>query len=323
MNNSLITIGITSYNARDSLERAINSALAQSWRPIEIVIVDDCSTDGTFEMIREFEEKTPELRVFQNSQNVGVAITRNKIIKEAHGEFIAFFDDDDESLPKRLELQYERISQYEDKFGADMIICHTAREVVYPHGEIRVEQTMATTYGKLSPSGLNVARRILLGIPAEGTIGSCATCSQMARKKVYLTLNGFNPDLRRGEDTEFNIRLALSGGTFVGISKPLVVQVMTKTSEKSLEEEYRNLCLIIEKHKSFLLEYGQYNFTKKWLKLKNYWLENQFLKFINGLFLLFFRYPILTIKRIIYAAPSVSVNRAFSRFHSRNKAKRV
>ncbi len=105
----IITIGITAYNAGDSIECAARSALAQDWKNTEIVIVDDCSADSTFAKISALAEKHPAIRVFRNEENRGVAASRNKIIAEAGGDFIAFFDDDDESVPQRLSVQYEAI----------------------------------------------------------------------------------------------------------------------------------------------------------------------------------------------------------------------
>ena len=109
MKYPLITIGIASFNALNSIERSINSALSQSWRPIEIIIVDDCSNDGTYEKLLQISSKHKEIKVFRNKKNYGIGFVRNLIIKKATGEFLAFFDDDDESLRERLESQYQRI----------------------------------------------------------------------------------------------------------------------------------------------------------------------------------------------------------------------
>ena len=95
MNKPLITIGITSFNSIRTINRAVNSALEQYWRPIEIIIVDDFSTDNGYKILEKMADNFPEIKVFRNSKNEGVAFSRNKIIKKAKGEFIAFFDDDD------------------------------------------------------------------------------------------------------------------------------------------------------------------------------------------------------------------------------------
>jgi len=313
----LVTIGLTTYNAIDSVERVVNSALGQIWPSIEIVAVDDCSTDGTRELLLQLASSHPNLRLFKNCINGGVAFSRNRILEEAQGEFVIFFDDDDTSLPERIFKQYKRITEYEAHFanGAP-VICHTARKLNYPHGEVRLEQTMGQVKGKLAPFGPAVARRILLGEPLEDAYGACPTCSQMARLSTYKLMDGFDPFFRRGEDTDFNIRLAQAGGHFVGISEPLVIQTMTKTSEKSLRDEYQYMQHLLQKHSDFIEQEGQFDFSLIWLDLKQAWLENHRLTFVKLLFRLTFTHPILTMRRLIFSLPNIGLNRAFSRFHN-------
>jgi glycosyltransferase involved in cell wall biosynthesis len=312
----LVTIGIAAFNAADSLELAVRSALAQTWRPIEIVAVDDCSSDQTANLLDTLARDNSELRVFRNETNQGVGAVRNRILAEARGEFVVFFDDDDESRPARVAVQLARLTQYEDRFAEGaMVVCHTARAVHFPNGRTRVEPTMGERLEVRAPAGLPVARRILLGTPLKDGYGSCATCSQAARLSTYRALNGFDPALRRGEDTDFAIRLAKAGGHFVGISEPLVTQNMTKTQEKSLAEEYRNLLLLVEKHRDVMDEAGQYAFCRRWLELKQAWLERRRADFLLSLAALAARHPVLTARRLVLAIPNIGLNRSFSRFH--------
>lgn len=312
----LVTIGITAFNAVKTVERAVQSALAQTWRPIEILAIDDCSSDGTRDVLDRLAEQHSELRVFGNAVNGGVAVSRNRIIAEARGEFVAFFDDDDESLPERVEAQLMRILDYEREFsdGAP-VICHTARRLIYPEGTVRVEPTMGQIEARHAPAGPAVARRILLGVPLEDGYGACPTCSQMARLSTYRRLDGFDPALRRGEDTDFNIRLAETGGHFVGVGRPLVIQTMTKTSEKSLAEEYRNMLLLLEKHRAIMERAGQYDFCRHWIDAKQAWLEGRRADFVLALSSLALTHPVLTGRRLALALPNIGLNRAFSRFH--------
>lgn len=316
MRAPLVTIGLTTYNAADTVERALRSAVGQDWRPIEVVVVDDGSTDETVSILERWAARHPEIRIFRNPQNSGIAVSRNRILEEARGEFVAFFDDDDESMPDRVERQVARLESYEFDFadGAP-VICHTARVVIYPDGTRRVEPTTGETEGRRAPAGVPVAHRVLLGTPLKDAYGACPTCSQMGRLSVYRNLGGFDPLLRRGEDTEFNIRLARAGGHFVGIGDPLVIQKMTKTSDKSLADEYKYLMYILEKHTDLLSELGQFEFCRKWFTAKQRFLENRPYAFIVDFISLGLRYPIPTVRRLCLALPNIGRNRRFRRFH--------
>jgi hypothetical protein len=169
--------------------------------------------------------------------------------------------------------------------------------------------------GRRAPAGAAVARRILLGTPLEDGYGACPTCSQMARLSTYRRLGGFDAALRRGEDTDFNIRLAEAGGHFVGIDQPFVIQTMTKTPEKSLRDEYCNMRRLMEKHRAIMEREGQYDFCCEWLELKQTWLERRHLDFVRRLFRLSLNNPVLTLRRLYLALPNIGINRAFSRFH--------
>ena len=119
MSQPLITIGICAYNAQSTIKRAINSAIAQDWSSLEIVVVDDCSSDSTWEKLETIANINNKVRIFRNNKNAGVAVTRNHILAEAKGDFIAFFDDDDESSPDRILRQYERLIDYERDYASD------------------------------------------------------------------------------------------------------------------------------------------------------------------------------------------------------------
>lgn len=313
---ALVTVGITAFNAVDSIDRAIDSALRQTHQNIEIVVVDDCSSDGTLDLLVRRALVNRKLRILPSSTNAGVAVARNKIISEARGEFLVFFDDDDISEPSRIEEQLQRIVQYEASFGGGApVICHTARTVVHADGQSYIAPTMGEREGRAAPSGINVAKRILMGTPLEDGYGAIPTCSQMARTATYRLIGGFDVELRRSEDTEFSVRLSLRGGHFVGIAKPLVIQHMTRTSEKSLSEELRNMLLVMQKHHDFLKRYGEYEFCVCWLKAKHVLLEGNKPKFLFSMAAIAFRWPLLTLQRLLPARRNLSLNRAFSRFH--------
>jgi glycosyltransferase involved in cell wall biosynthesis len=312
----LITIGLATFNAKDTAARALQSALAQTWRPLEIVIVDDASIDGTVAILKEIAARHSNVRILCNYRNGGIAAVRNQMIEEARGELLTFFDDDDVSVPERVERQFARLTKYERQFGGGAsVICHSARSQIYPDGAQRIERTIGTRERYPAPAGPAVAKRILMGTPSINGFGSCATCSQMARTATYRTVGGFDRHFRRSEDTEFCVRLARYGGHFPGIALPLVIQNMTKAADKGLEQERRDTLRLLSKHRDFIANDSLYQFCCEWTELKFLWLGKRHNTFVARLAQLGSRHPVLTAKRLLLSLPGLGTNIAFAGLH--------
>ncbi len=312
----MITIGITCFNASDTIARAVDSALKQEWDNLEILIVDDCSTDNSAALIEKKFKGNSKVRLIKHKKNLGVAAARQTIIDNAKGDFIAFFDDDDQSKPTRIKTQHQRIIDYEKNFAQGFpVICHSAREQIYPQGSIRYEPTMGTKEDIIAPNGKAVARRILTGKPQANIFGSIATCSQMARTKSYIETGGFDKNFRRMEDTDFNIRFALAGGHFAGVAEPLVTQLMTKADDKKLTSERYYALKLLDKYKDFINQKSSYNFCKGWVDAKYDFISGQKLLFLAKLTKLFLTHPIETLKRIYWSLPNLGFNVKSSKFY--------
>ena len=102
--DSLVTIYISTFSRLELLKRSINSALNQTYKNIEIIVVDDCSTDGTQEFLKEISKEDSRIRYFLKEKNSGACVSRNIAIKNANGEFITGLDDDDYFEPDRVDL---------------------------------------------------------------------------------------------------------------------------------------------------------------------------------------------------------------------------
>lgn len=100
--NPLVSIIMPAYNAKN-IEESIGSVLRQSYKNIELLIVDDCSTDDTLERIKDFKDERIVITKLQ--KNGGVANARNVAIEQSNGEFIAFLDADDLWHPEKLRTQ--------------------------------------------------------------------------------------------------------------------------------------------------------------------------------------------------------------------------
>jgi glycosyltransferase involved in cell wall biosynthesis len=101
--DDLVSIIMPSYNTAKYISDSIKSILAQTYTNWELIIVDDCSTDNSLEIIRGFND--PRIILLQNEKNSGAAISRNYALREAKGKWIAFLDSDDTWVPEKLEKQ--------------------------------------------------------------------------------------------------------------------------------------------------------------------------------------------------------------------------
>lgn len=101
--NDLVSVIMPSYNASKYIEVAIKSVLSQTYKKWELIIVDDCSTDNTLDIINSIRDY--RIRIYKNEQNSGAAISRNKALREAKGRWIAFLDSDDIWVSEKIEKQ--------------------------------------------------------------------------------------------------------------------------------------------------------------------------------------------------------------------------
>lgn len=106
----IISIIMPSYNTAQYIVQSISSVQNQTSQNWELIIVDDCSTDNTDEMVRPFLTDQ-RIRYLKNEQNSGAAISRNRAIREAKGKWIAFLDSDDLWMPEKLEKQVAFMEQ--------------------------------------------------------------------------------------------------------------------------------------------------------------------------------------------------------------------
>lgn len=99
----LVSIVMPNYNCEKYLKATIESVLAQTYTNWELLFVDDCSTDNSLEIVRSYADS--RIKILQNEQNSGAAISRNYALREAKGRWIAFLDSDDLWKPEKLEKQ--------------------------------------------------------------------------------------------------------------------------------------------------------------------------------------------------------------------------
>jgi glycosyltransferase involved in cell wall biosynthesis len=107
-----ISVVITSYNQKKYLQEAIESVLNQTHQPDEVIVVDDCSSDGSQDMILEYANYYPDLvRSFCHDVRIGIPRNRNFALEHANGDLVCFLDGDDRYLPDKLERELETLQQ--------------------------------------------------------------------------------------------------------------------------------------------------------------------------------------------------------------------
>ena len=198
----LVSVVLPTHNRSRWLRDAISSVLGQTSRSLELLVVDDASDDDTREVVASFQD--PRLRYLRNETNRKLSASRNRGIREARGEWIAFLDDDDVWLPEKLEKQLALLGRAGPKTG----LIYTGLQIVHREsGAVR---------GTLYPSrrgDLSEALRESNYVLAPSTV--------LVRRDLLAAAGCFDESLRYGEDYDLWIRLA-PHAPFDFVAEPLV-----------------------------------------------------------------------------------------------------
>jgi glycosyltransferase involved in cell wall biosynthesis len=214
---------LTCYNAENTIALAIESILNQTIPLSKIFIIDDNSTDNSFQILEHYKKFNKQIQLIRNDLNVGQSVSRNLGVSQSQSDFIIFFDDDDISSPNRVEahkLMFEN--------GAD--ISFVSSRIVY-----------SGTYSKLCINSKHLgkceieemAQLLLLGRPLEsGLVLQIPACTSAVSRKAFDFIGGYDPDLRRLEDVDLALKFSLHGKTFGFSSDMLVSRFATFSSDK-------------------------------------------------------------------------------------------
>ena len=211
--NPKVSVVIPTYNRAGKVEKGIESVLAQTFTELEVIVVDDGSSDDTGKILR----KTFGDRIryyFQNNQ--GASVGRNKGIEEARGEWIAFLDSDDLWEKDKLEWQFKAL----ERFGSQCGGCYTDTRF-FNHPETRTMfQMVEQEYRHEGTMG--ISPDVLPRLVRPGGAGMVVCLSSLvARADAVRKTGGFNPKLLYSQDSEFMFRLAMLTG-FCYVNLPLV-----------------------------------------------------------------------------------------------------
>lgn len=133
----LISVIIPTYNRSDKIERAIISVLNQSYKNIELIVIDDNANNKEERMkTKNVVEKYKNIKYIENTENMGGALTRNIGINNAQGDYIAFLDDDDEFIYNKLELQMKLMTEKENE-GKNVALIYCYKRLIDNEGNTK------------------------------------------------------------------------------------------------------------------------------------------------------------------------------------------
>ncbi|MBI3860311.1 MAG: glycosyltransferase [Planctomycetia bacterium] len=226
LTTGLASAVIPTFNRAYCIARTIDSALAQTYRDTEVVVVDDGSTDGTAEMIRDRFGNEPRVR-YLHQQNAGVSAARNAGMLAARGEFLALLDSDDSWHPWKLEAQIAALRRF-----PELGMVWTDFEAVDPEGRIvdpRHLKAMFAGYKHFSDEELFTARYPMRSLtPHLGQLNESnlyvghvfsrmlvgalvLTSTAVFRRATVERVGLFDTGLKIGEDYDFLLRIAHEG----------------------------------------------------------------------------------------------------------------
>ncbi|MDH5798419.1 MAG: glycosyltransferase [Paracoccaceae bacterium] len=213
----LVSVVIPVFNREGQIRAAIESVLRQTYSKLEVVVVDDGSTDGTVDEIEKIEDD--RIRLVHMPENGGPSAARNLGIKESKGEWIAFQDSDDEWLPRKLELQMDALLQAEK--GA--IACFCGMSILTKDDALQSRTRVAYH----PDPAIQISRKDMKQAVLRYSLVSTQTL--IVRADMLRACGGFDTSLRALEDWDCTIRLSLLGDIcFVDL--PLVNQTFSANS---------------------------------------------------------------------------------------------
>ncbi len=245
----LISVIIPAYNAAGHVANAVVSAATQTHKNIEIIVINDGSTDDTLNILRQLYVIEPRVRII-DQPNGGVSAARNNAIRTAKGDFIAFLDSDDRWNPRKLERQLARLTAEAPDGNAisttAFTLCYSdGHEEERPHPDNSPKLEMIIQRGFfIMPSSWVIPR----GLFDDNRVGL------------------FDEQLNFGEDTDWVLRALKSGVKPLIESEGLTFYAVPEVS-KRYKNQLGSIRVLIERHKDWVCENYPSCITDAFLKM--------------------------------------------------------
>lgn len=235
-----VSVVIPTYNRAELLARSIESVQKQTYKRWEIIVVDDCSTDNTEQIIREICDS--RIRYIRNKENIGAGASRNRGAALAKYEYIAFQDSDDVWRFDKLEKQMQYMCNH---IEYDMVYCSflkhysNGRQIIVPNKQIGNRQgDMHTT------------------LLINNVIG---TPTILVKKEIFIVCGGFDEELRAIEDWDFVVRA--SEKSQIGFIEDVLVDAYETQGSISYDgaEYYKARCKMLASNVKYLQNIGLFD----------------------------------------------------------------
>ena len=259
------------YNIEPYLTKALDSAVGQTLEDIEILCIDDKSTDNSLNILKEYAQKDNRIKIIEHEKNLGQAIAKNNALDIAQGEYIMFLDPDDWLEPDACEKAYKQISQNKNDF------------VMFDYYKYFESNGKYVKHSKRSKSfkKLKNCPNIKLSEDMSGNyLFSGFTWCQIYDRNF---LNKFNirfPDYRNGEDVTFFIKCAMCSNTISVIFEPLYnYRIRSNSTSSVLVKNFQDLFEVRRLAYEYMLEYGKGSlrdaFLIYYIRSLMYWCKKQ------------------------------------------------
>ncbi len=202
MGEPLVTIAIPSYQCAGYIGEAIDSALSQDFQDLEVLVIDDASTDGTDSVLARFSD--PRLRVMHNEVNLGPGRTWNRLLEEARGRYVRVMGSDDVLRPGSVSAQVAVMER-----DPRVVIATGPREIITANGSVLMRRGNGGLSGKVTgaAAGALMVRR------GENVVGE--PCAALVRVSAVRAVGGFDEGAPYTIDMDLWLRLLQVGDLFV------------------------------------------------------------------------------------------------------------
>jgi len=240
--SSLVSVVIPTYNRKDMLIHAINSARGQTYPVNEIIVVDDASDFEVDTYLKEIYDEAcgATLKVIRNQVSQGAAKSRNTGVENAASDFVAFLDSDDYWLPEKIEKQ--------------MRVFQTFLDV----GLVSCDLFEVDRYGNYLKSNRQLLDSDIWRHLLEGWTSFPNTSSLLFRKDIFVELGGFDSQLTSCQDHDFWMRIGQSGTMVRYVDEGLYVIITEASNRISIDytKRMKGVHTFLSKWRKDILLYG-------------------------------------------------------------------